>query len=137
MRNGLAHTVLRIAAAFRVRTATAALATGVSVVTGASPVCADRYGPWAEDLLLRPGLGAGDLAELVTWAFYGLAVFVGGWAVLRFKSTLENQQRGGLALPVVAFLVAVALASAPALIDSVIEGAGLDRDPGLQKPKFQ
>jgi len=78
-----------------------------------------------------------EVMLLAQWVFYALAVFVGGWAILRFKSTLENQQRGGLALPVVAFLVAVALASAPALIDSVIEGAGLDRDPGLQKPKFQ
>ena len=48
---------------------------------------------------------------LAQWLFYALAVFVGGWAILRFKSNLENQQRGGLALPVVGILVAVALAS--------------------------
>jgi|GEM_PF-5333577 len=78
-----------------------------------------------------------SIMGLAQWLFYGLAVFIGGWAILRFKSNLENQQRGGLALPVVGILVAVALASAPALIDAIVEGIGLDRDPGLQKPKFQ
>jgi len=136
MRNGLAHTVLRIAAAFRVRTATAALATGVSVVTGASPVCADRYGPWAEDLLLRPGLGAGDLAELVTWAFYGLAVFVGGWAVLRLKTHFDVPKpgaaplSGGLAMPVVGMLAALALLAAPWALNAFVESLG----PGYRPP---
>ena len=78
-----------------------------------------------------------DVMGLAQWVFYALAVFVAGWAILRFKAHVENQQRGGLALPVMGILVAVALASAPALIDAFVEGFGLDRDPGLQKPKFK
>ena len=110
-----------------------ALAAFVAVQAGIPPARAVTIGELAEDASTQ----IEEVMLLAQWVFYALAVFVGGWAILRFKSTLENQQRGGLALPVVAFLVAVALASAPALIDSVIEGAGLDRDPGLQKPKFQ
>ena len=78
-----------------------------------------------------------EVMALAEWVFYALAVFVAGWAILRFKAHVENPQRGGLAMPVVGILVAVALAAAPALIDAVVEGTGLDRDPGLQKPKFQ
>ena len=110
-----------------------ALAAFVAVQAGIPAARAVTIGELAEDASTQ----IEEVMGLAQWIFYALAVFVGGWAILRFKSTLENQQRGGLALPVVAFLVAVALASAPALIDSVIEGAGLDRDPGLQKPKFQ
>ena len=78
-----------------------------------------------------------DVMALAEWVFYALAVFVSGWAILRFKAHVENPQRGGLAMPVVGLLVAVALAAAPALVDAIVEGTGLDRDPGLQKPKFQ
>ena len=110
-----------------------AAAAFVAVLFRAGPAKAVTLGELAED-------GAGQIEEamvLMEWVFYGLAIFVGGWAILRFKTNLENQQRGGLALPVVGILVAVALASAPALIDAIVEGIGLDRDPGLQKPKFQ
>ncbi len=110
-----------------------AAAAFVAVLFRAGPAKAVTLGELAED-------GATQIEEamvLMEWVFYGLAVFVGGWAILRFKTNLENQQRGGLALPVVGILVAVGLASAPALIDAIIEGIGLDRDPGLQKPKFQ
>ncbi len=123
------------AMARRVRDFMAGLAAAafVAVLFRAGPAKAVTLGELAED-------GATQIEEamvLMEWVFYGLAVFVGGWAILRFKTNLENQQRGGLALPVVGILVAVGLASAPALIDAIIEGIGLDRDPGLQKPKFQ
>lgn len=78
-----------------------------------------------------------SIMELAQWIFYALAVFVGGWAILRFKSHLDNPQRGGLGQPVGGILVAVALASAPALIDAFVEGFGLDTDPGLRKPRFE
>lgn len=110
-----------------------AAAVAVALLSGTGPAKAVTIGKLAED-------GATQIEEamvLMEWVFYALAVFVAGWAILRFKTNLENQQRGGLALPVVGILVAVGLASAPALIDAVIEGIGLDRDPGLQKPKFQ
>ena len=110
-----------------------AAAVAVALLSGTGPAKAVTLGKLAED-------GATQIEEamvLMEWVFYALAVFVAGWAILRFKTNLENQQRGGLALPVVGILVAVGLASAPALIDAVIEGIGLDRDPGLQKPKFQ
>ncbi len=110
-----------------------AAAVAVALLAGTRPAKAVTIGKLAED-------GATQIEEamvLMEWVFYALAVFVAGWAILRFKTNLETQQRGGLALPVVGILVAVGLASAPALIDAVIEGIGLDRDPGLQKPKFQ
>lgn len=119
----------------RAREAMAGLAAAAFVAVQASipPARAVTIGELAEDASTQ----IEEVMGLAQWVFYALAVFVGGWAILKFKSNLENQQRGGLALPVVAFLVAVALASAPALIDAFVEGIGLDRDPGLQKPKFQ
>ena len=119
----------------RVRDAMAGLAAAafVAVQAGVPPAAAVTIGELAEDASTQ----IEEVMGLAQWVFYALAVFVGGWAILRFKTNLENQQRGGLALPVVGILVAVALASAPALIDAFIEGIGLDRDPGLQKPKFQ
>ena len=122
-------------AAGRARDAIAGLSAAafVAVQAGIPPAGAVTIGELAEDASTQ----IEEIMGLAQYVFYALAVFVGGWAILRFKSNLENQQRGGLALPVVAFLVAVALASAPALIDAFIEGFGLDRDPGLQKPKFQ
>ena len=118
----------------RLRDAPAGLsvATFVAVLVRIPAAKAVTIGELAEDASTQ----IEEVMALAQYVFYALAVFVGGWAILRFKSTLENQQRGGLGLPVVAFLVAVALASAPALIDSFVEGIGLDRDPGLQKPKF-
>ena len=110
-----------------------AAAAFVALLSGIPSARAVTIGELAEDASTQ----IEDVMGLAQWLFYALAVFVGGWAILRFKTNLENQQRGGLALPVVGILVAVALASAPSLIDSIIEGIGLDRDPGLQKPKFQ
>ena len=107
-------------------------AVSVAVLSGMPPAKAVTIGELAEDASTQ----IEEVMLLAQWLFYALAVFVGGWAILRFKSNLENQQRGGLALPVVGILVAVALASAPALIDAIVEGIGLDRDPGLRKPKF-
>lgn len=90
----------------------AAVILSIAVSTAAGSARADRYGPWAEDLLYRHGRGLGDPAGMVTWFFYALAVFVGGWAVLRLRAHVENPQRYGLAQPAVAILVAVGLAAA-------------------------
>ena len=111
----------------------AALAAVTAVLGRLPPAHAVKLSELAEDAATE----IEDIMVLVEWVFYGLAVFVGGWAILRFKAHVENSQRGSLAMPVVGILVAVALATAPALIDSVVEGVGLDRDPGLRRPKFQ
>ena len=123
------------AAVRRVRDAMAGLAAlAVSaVLVKAPPAGAVTIGELADEASQE----FDSIMGLAQWLFYALAVFVGGWAILRFKTNLENQQRGGLAQPVVGILVAVALASAPALIDAIVEGIGLDRDPGLRKPKFK
>lgn len=93
------------------RPAAVILSIAVSTTTAGS-ARADRYGPWTEDLLYRPGQGLGDPAGVGTWFFYALAVFVGVWAVLRLRAHVENPQRYGLAQPAVAILVAVGLAAA-------------------------
>ena len=124
----------------------------------------EGMGAWAQAALARVGIAAfaavavrispamakklSELAEagateiedsmvLVKWVFYGIAAFVAGWAILRFKAHVDNPQRGGLAQPVVGILVAVGLVAAPALIDAIVEGFDLDADPGLQKPRFE
>ncbi len=90
----------------------AAAILSIAVSTAAGSARADRYGPWAEDLLYRPGYGLGDPAGMAAWFFYALAVFVGGWAVLRFRAHVEDPQRYGLTQPAVAILVAIGLAAA-------------------------
>ena len=109
------------------RTATLALA--VAALMEGAAARADRYGPWAEDLLLRPGLGAGELAELVKWTFYALAAFVGGWAFLRFRMHFDAPEPGGLITPVVGIAFAVALATTPALIEALLEGLAIGHEP--------
>lgn len=122
-------------AARRARDAMAGLAAAAFVAAGSGLRSAQAVtlGELAEDTSTM----IEDVMGLAQWVFYALAIFVSGWAILRFKAHVENPQRGGLAMPVVGILVAVALAGAPALIDAIVEGIGLDRDPGLQKPKFQ
>lgn len=119
----------------RARDAMAGLAVAafVAVEAGLRSAQAVTLGELADDTATQ----IEEVMALAEWVFYALAVFVSGWAILRFKAHVENPQRGGLAMPVVGIVVAVALAAAPALIDSIVEGTGLDRDPGLQKPKFQ
>lgn len=119
----------------RARDAVAGLAAAAFIAAGAGLRSAQAVtlGELAEDTSTM----IEEVMGLAQWVFYALAVFVSGWAILRFKAHVENPQRGGLAMPVVGILVAVGLAAAPALIDAVVEGTGLDRDPGLQKPKFQ
>lgn len=91
----------------------AAVILSIAVSTAAGSARADRYGPMAEDLLWRPGQGLGDLAFMATWFFYALAVFVGGWAIVRFAAHLENPQLYGLAQPVVGMFAAVGLGAMP------------------------
>lgn len=119
----------------RARDAVAGLAAAAFVAAGSGLRSAQAVtlGELAEDTSTM----IEDVMGLAQWVFYALAVFVAGWAILRFKAHVENPQRGGLAMPVVGIMVAVGLAAAPALIDSIVEGIGLDRDPGLQKPKFK
>lgn len=121
-------------AARRARDAMAGLAAAAFVAAGAGLRSAQAVtlGELAEETSTM----IQDVMGLAQWVFYALAVFVSGWAILRFKAHVENPQRGGLAMPVVGIMVAVALAGAPALIDSIVEGTGLDRDPGLQRPRF-
>ena len=134
MRNWIASAPLRIAAAFPVRTAIFVSAAALSIAAGAAR--ADRYGPWAEDLLLRPGQGVAALAALAPWIFYLLAVFVGGWAVLGLKTHFDVPKpgaaplSGGLAMPVVGMLAALALLAAPWALDAFVESLG----PGYRPP---
>ncbi len=74
--------------------------------------------------------------NVLTWVFYLLAIFVGGYAALKVKGHVDNPQRGGLTVPVVCFLVAIALAATPAVLDRVVESLELDTDQKLEKPKF-
>ena len=113
--------------------ATLGIAAFVAAAVRIPPASAKKLSELAE-------AGADDIQDslgLVTWVFYGLSVFVAGWAVLKFKAHVENPQRGGLAQPVVGILVAIALAATPALIDAGVETFDLDADPVLQKPRFQ
>lgn len=79
----------------------------------ALPARADRYGPMAEDLLWRPGQGLGDQADMASWFFYALAVFVAGWAVVRFAAHLENPQLCGIVMPVAGMFAAAGLLAMP------------------------
>lgn len=132
MRNWIANAALRIAAAFPVRTATAALAVSMAATAASTPAGAKPYGR-GEDLLLRMDPWYGDPLWMVSWVFWALALFVGGWAVLRFKAHVENPRRGGLAMPVVGIAVAVALSQAPTLIDVLVEGL----PPGYRPPVWR
>ncbi len=101
----------------------------ICAALAASAARADRYGPMAEDLLLRPGHPLEDLAMAATWLFYALAVFVAGWAMLRLKMHFDAPRPGGLIRPVVGIAFAVALATAPALIEALLEGLAIGHEP--------
>lgn len=90
----------------------AAIALAAGAFLAASPAGADRYGPKAQDLLLRLPR-QDEPALLVTWFFYALAAVFGGWALLRFKAHVDYPQRCGSGAPTVGILVAVGLAAIP------------------------
>ena len=112
---------MRRRAAYFAFAADASLAAGMAV--------AKPYG-MAEDLLYRPGHPLEDLLPwLVTWTFYALALFVAGWALVRLKMHFDARKPGGLITPVVGIAFAVALATAPALIDALLEGLAIGHEP--------
>ncbi len=127
MRCRAAYFALQAGTAIRTRAATVALAICAALAAGAAR--ADRYGPMAEDLLLRPGHPLENLSWLVTWMFYALALLVAGWAMLRLKMHFDASKPGGLITPVVGIAFAVALATAPSLIDALMEGLALGYRP--------
>lgn len=132
MRRRLCTGTLRVADAGRVRTAVFVFATGVSVAAGAAPAGAKPYGR-GEDLLLRIDPTFEDPLFLVQWVFYVLALFVGGWAVFRFKTHFEAPQPGGLVTPAVGIAFAIALATVPMLIEALVEGP----PPGYRPPVWR
>ncbi len=77
-----------------------------------------------------------DLMGLLAWVFYLLSAFCFGYAALKVKGHVDNQQRGGLTVPVVVFIVAIALAAGPTLLERAVESFQLDQDQQLQRPKF-
>ncbi len=111
----------------RRRAAYSAFAAGASLAAGMA--VAKPYG-MGEDLLYRPGHPLEDLLPwLVTWTFYALAVCVGGWALLRLKMHFDAPKPGGLITPVVGIAFAVALATAPSLIEALLEGLAIGHEP--------
>lgn len=130
MRRRLSIAVLRIAPAVRVGAAISAFAAGLWVLAGAAG--AKPYGR-GEDLLLRLDPWYGEPLWAVTWMFYALAVFVGGWAILRFKTHFDAPQTGGLVTPVVGIAFAVALATVPMPIDALVDGP----PPGYRPPVWR
>ena len=83
---------------------------------------------------------AGDeltlVMDLVGWVFYLLAAFCFGYAALKVKGHVDNPQRGGLTVPVVAFIIAIVLAAGPTILERAVESLELDQDQKLQRPKF-
>ena len=92
------------------RFANIALAAGAFLA--ASPAGAGRYGPKAQDLLLRLPR-QDEPALLVTWFFYALAAVFGGWALLRFKAHVDHPQRCRLVVPAGGMVMAAAFAALP------------------------
>ncbi len=78
----------------------------------------------------------GLLMTLLAWVFYLLAAFCFGYAALKVKGHVDNPQRGGLTVPVVVFIVAIALAAGPTLLERAVESFQLDQDQTLQRPRF-
>ncbi len=126
--NNAHRAALRAAAAIRARAAHLAFAAGALVAACSSVASAKPYG-MGEDLLYRPGHPLEDLSWLVTWTFYALAVFVGGWALLRLKMHLDAPKPGGPIVPVVGIAFAVALATTPSLIEALLEGLAIGHEP--------
>ena len=125
--NAAHRAALRAAAAsIRTRTAHFALAVGASLAPG---MAVAKPGGMGEDLLYRPGHPLEDLAMAVTWTFYALALLIAGRAMLRFRMHFDAPKPGGPITPAVGIGFAVALATAPAPIEALMEGLAIGHEP--------
>ncbi len=116
----------------RRRAAILASTLAMSIAAGAAQ--ADRYG-LGEDLLLRPGQPLEDLAMAATVSFWASGTLVGVWASVKFLRRVDAPEPGGLAAPVVGFLVALALLAAALLAPSaLIDGLHEGPSPGFRPP---